>query len=210
MKQPAFVELALRCLGADLLFLLLLPFWGPMGLMALFFYTPVMLAGGVSGSLDWLEQRCGTSHRLSLLSRSICGSGLILLLLSVALLAWENTGGENIWGLLCHLYLVLLALRFTGAGLFNIPLSLVCLFGGKTPLDRLSSFSALLTSAGGLWIMHQWLLEQNSFFALLGQVGIQDNEAAGYIFWILFLGLGFLSGLVWGAVLQWFASKWQD
>lgn len=208
MEKPQFVILATSCLVKDLIFLVCLPFIGYGALAGLVFWTPLLMVAGSANALDWLQGP--QDSRSSALSRAICGSSLLFLLLCVAALLWPEPGSEDLWGLLAFFYLHVLLFRLLGSGFLNIFPAAYCALKGQALLERLNGVSTLLTSLAGLYLFKQLFFEQEpAVFRLLAtEIGVQ-NLAAGYAFLAFYLVLGFGQGLVWGGVVQWLAVQWK-
>lgn len=210
MEKPQFVILTASCLVKDLIFLVCLPFFGPTAVLGLVLWTPLLMIAGSGDALDWLQSQGAQESRLSALSRAICGSSFLFLLLCVAALLWPEPGAENLWGLLAFFYLNVVIFRLLGSGFLNIFPAAYCALKGQALLVRLNGVSALLTSLAGLYLFKKLFLENEPtvFRLLTTEIGLQ-NEATGYAFLALYLVVGFVQGLVWGGVVQWLAVQWK-
>ena len=209
MKTPDFVKLALGYLVTEIVLVVLLPMFGHLALLALLFVIPMRLSSGaVQGSLDWLKEREPEKCRWTAVAKSMCGAGLIFLVLNLLLACWPPPGQEDIWGILAFLFLLLQLLRFCGGALFTVVLSVPTILMSKSRLGKLSGASAFLSSLGGLAFFRE-LFAGPDVSAGLARVGVQ-NGGADMTFVVVFFTLGFLYAMVWGGVVQWAAAKWHD
>ena len=147
---------------------------------------------GIRDALRWTADECHAEGFVSGLSRLLCGSSLLFLLVATALEIWGNLPRDSsIPEVLAYFYLLVLMVRFSGAGLANLVISVPCLIFGRG-LDRLCAFSALLCSGAGLHIV-------------LSRIQAHDGEQYQAI--ALFCALNFCYGLVYGGGLQWLVRE---
>jgi hypothetical protein len=196
MKKPDFLQAIIYGLFLDLILLVLCLFagYGIYLILAIMLYLVPILVGvlGTKGAVNWTSRECRAEGFLSSLSRLLCGSSLAFLLVATGMEVWgELERGANLIEILAYVYLLVLLMRFSGAGLANLVAAIPCLIFGRG-LDRLNALSALLCSAAGLHIV--WSL-------------IRQQAAQEYQSMIFFCLINFGYGLVYGGGLQWLARE---
>lgn len=202
MQHPQFVSLALSCLILDLLLLVTLPVFGYLSLLMLLFVVPMMLAGGGANALMHLRKRHPHRCGWSALALAMGGVSLPYLILMVGLTQWKGDGGD-IWQLILHLYLVILALRLTGAAIVNCLLAPLAAIFSRGVVPKLSSLSALLNCALGLYLYRELYYDTSALLAPLDQGG----EASSQLILVVAILVCFGGGLVWGATVHWAADR---
>lgn len=196
MKKPTFLKSIYSGLIIDLILLFLCLFAGYgiyLILAVMLYFIPIFVgAMGVRDAVGWTQEKCGADGFISSLSRLLCGSSLAFLLVATGVVIWGGPAPDsNIFEILAFLYLFVLLLRFTGAGLANVFASIPCLIMGRG-LDRLNAVAALLCSGAGLHITLSWLQPQAG-----------ENYQSLFIFALINFGYG----LVYGGGLQWLARE---
>ena len=203
------MKLFVQALVVDVVFLFGLLFFGYPAVLGLLFYTPIQLCQALPACFEWLEERVPGSDFWGQLSRAMCGSGLLFLVLGVGHLFTGDPDEMELWGILALVYLNLWLLRFYCAGMINGFCSLVCLILGKDALTRLSAFSALSTSAAGLYLYRE-IFQSSQLFEALALVGVQSDAMIQTLFLVVFFALNFGACLVCGGITNWLAMKWND
>lgn len=196
MNKPDFLKVIFFSLVLDLvlLFMCLFAGYGIYLILAVMLYAVPAYVGvlGVKSALMWSRDLGRAEGFVSSLSRLLCGSSLTLLLVATGTVVWGDLSpGSSLFEILAYIYLMVLLLRFSGAGLLNIVASAPCLVLGRGN-DRLSAASALLCSAAGIYIT-------------FGH--IQSQAASDYTGLAVFALINFGYGLVYGGGLQWLARE---
>ena len=194
MNKPDFLKILISSIFFDVVLMMLVPFAGYgfwlIGLIMLYLIPIYVSVLGLKGTWDCISAQVGNQNRVSVLSRLISGSSLTYLLFPTGLAVWGQLPRHSgPFETLAYIYLLVLIVRFSGAAVANIILSIPSFIFGKG-LDRLNALSAAICAVAGLHVTMECFKAQNG---------------ADYSGILVFAALNVGYGMVWGGALQWFA-----
>lgn len=200
MKTPEFVGIIVGSLVLDFILLgslFLLPPLGYHAILIMLLAIPLTVALQVPACFTWLTKQSENGSAWTSLSRMLCGSSLLFLLIVAGCIHFHNREPASWPELLGSVYLTISLIRFYGAGALNIPAALVCLLKGNK-VDKLASLCAILCSGAGIALLKN-----------VDQAQALQGQAQAIVILIFFL-MSFCYGLVWGGTLTWVASRVQS